>query len=799
MTTRHRTILLASAAVATAMTPGMVAAQTTPSSDVPATSAAGMAEPGEVSAEPDVEAGREIVVTARRVNESLQRTPIAITALGADQLRDRQVASVADLSSVVPSLHVTGGSAGSASNAQFFIRGVGQSDFLPTADPAVGVYIDGVYIARTTGNLFDLADVAQIEVLRGPQGTLFGKNTSGGAISVTTKRPTNDFSAVVEGTLGNYWRRDIKGAVSGALIRDQLGASLTAVSRNEDGWGYNRYLDRHVGNINMQSVRGSLNYFGSSAFDYYLTADYTRRRERSRPFAIVGIYPSGTRDLYQRRVVDSQYPGLSYTSALMADDPHEVYTGGPDANDLDVGGVSGIGTWKVSPDFSIKSITAFRAQRALTQVDYDGSPLPIADYEREIHQSQVSQELQFNLSAFDGRLNLVGGGFFQHEWATIDNYQPTLKGLYDVLVVSNPAQKPFGIRAHVRQTNDSYAGYANATFEITDRLGVTAGIRYSSETKDFSQVADYLEASRSIFVTATGGTLPAGTKLQTQRTFNSTTPTAGIQFQAARNAFFYFTYAKGFKSGGFDARPLAGLVAPSAFEPETVTSYEAGGKFDLFDRKLRLNLAAYSMSYNDLQVTAVQSQPSGVSVNITRNAGRARIRGVELETVFEPTPGLQVQGNASYTDARLREIASGVPFTIDDKLVNTPEWIVNLGVQYKAEMSDGSTLTPRIDYAYSSSVYNELPNTYGLNAAGTAPVANGPLDLPTKQPPYSLVNARLAWSSDAADTWTVALFATNLFDKRYKTYGFSSLGVGYSLAYYGAPREFGLTVTRRFQ
>lgn len=739
------------------------------------------------------------MVTARRVNESLQRTPIAVTALGAQQLRDRQIQNVSDLGSVVPSLHVTGGSAGSASNAQFFIRGVGQSDFLPTSDPAVGVYIDGVYIARTTGNLFDLADVQQIEVLRGPQGTLFGKNTSGGAISVTTKRPTNETTGLIEGTLGAYWRHDAKASVSGPLIRDQLGASLTVVSRNENGWGHNLYTGKDVGNISMQSARASLNYFGSDKVDFYLTGDYTRRRERSRPFAIVGIYPSTTRNLYQSRVINSQYPGLSYTDALNAADPLDVYTGAPDANNLDVGGVSGIGTWHVSPNFSVKSITAWRGQRALTEVDYDGSPLPIADYQRAITQSQVSQEIQLNLAAFDDRLNIVGGGFFQHENAKIDNFQPTLAGLYPVLVATNPAQTPFGIRANVRQTNDSYAGYTNATFKLTDRLGLTAGVRYSRETKDFSQVADYFEAGRSIFVTSTRTPLPEGTRISTQRTFTSTTPTAGLQYQAARDAFLYFTYAQGFKSGGFDARPLPGLVSPSAFEPETVTSYEAGGKFEFFQHKLRANVAVYTMDYNNLQVTATQAQSNGIAVNITRNAGRARIRGAELETVFEPVRGLQFQGNASFTDAQLKEVAAGVPFSINDHLVNTPEWIVNLGVQYTAELGDGAKLLSRIDYAYTSKVYNELPNTYGLNAAGTTAVANGPLDLPTEQKPYGLVNARVAYTTSGAGNWTIAVFSTNLFDKRYKTYGFSSLSTGYSLAYFGAPREFGVTVSRLFR
>ena len=753
-----------------------------------------------VSSQPgaSTEGVEEIVVTARRVSESLESTPIAITALSAQQLQDRQIQDISDLTSVVPSLHVTGGSAGSAGNAQFFIRGVGQSDFLPTADPAVGVYVDGVYIARTTGNLFDLSDVQQIEVLRGPQGTLFGKNTSGGAISVTTRRPDNDAEGLIEATLGDYWRHDLKASMSGPLIRDQIAASLTVVSRNQDGWGHDLYNGTDLGNTEMQSVRAALNYFGSDTFDYYLTADYTRRHERSFPFALVGVYPSAVNNLYQSAVANRLYPGLSLTDALISPNPSNVYTGGPDANNLNVGGVSGIGTWHVSPNLSVKSITAWRRQTALIDDDYDGSPLPIADYQRLIGESQVSQEIQLNYTAFEQRLNIVGGGFFQHEFATIDNGQPTLVGLYPVLAAINPAQVPFGISSDIDQSDNSYAGYANATFKLTDRLAITAGERYSRETKEFSEDANYIEAPTSIFVSATGTPLPFGTRLFENRTFDSTTPTAGLQYQATPNAFFYFTFAEGFKSGGFDGRPIAQLTSPSGFAPETVKSYEVGGKFELFERKLRANVAAYTMDYNDLQVTALETQSTGLSVNVTRNAGRARIRGIELETVYEPVRDLQLQGNASYTDAALTEVAAGVPFSLNDHLVNTPKWMANLGVQYAVINSDAGKLLPRIDWSYTSTVYNELPNTYGFNTTGTGAVSPGPFELPTAQSPYSLVNARIPYTTGEG-SWTVALFSTNLLDKRYKTYGFSALSLGFSLAYYAPPREYGITVSRRFK
>ena len=567
---------------------------------------------------------------------------------------------------------------------------------------------------------------------------------------------------------------------------------MALVSRNEDGWGHDLYTGSDLGNINMQSVRASLNYIGSDTFDYYLTGDYTRRREHTRPISIVGLYPSPVINLYEALVGNKLFPGTTLSSFVAAN-PLDTYAGAPDASNLDVGGVSGIGTWHVSPTFTVKSITAWRAQRMLSDVDYDGTPLPIADYNRTIHETQVSQEIQLNLSALDNRLNLVAGGFFQHENASIGDFEPTLVGLYQAIGL------PLGINSKIHQTDDSYAGYANATFKVTDKLGLTAGVRYSPETKNFNEVADYYEAGRSIYVTPTGAALPAGTVVSASKSFNSTTPTAGIQYQATRNAFLYFTYAQGFKSGGFDGRPIAGLSSPSGFAPETVKSYEIGGKFDLLNHKLRTNIALYTMQYNDLQVTAVQTQPTGLAVDVTRNAGRARIRGVELETTYEPIPGLEIQGNGSYTDAQLQKVAAGVPFTINDHLVNTPKWIVNLGVQYTYKLANGAKLIPRVDYSYTSMVYNELPNTYSLNATDTAAVANGPLELPTRQTPYSIVNARVSYTSSGSGLWTVAIFSTNLLDKHYISYGFTSLATGTSLAYFAAPRECGITISRRFR
>ena len=738
----------------------------------------------------------EVVVTARRTTESLQSTPIAVTALSARELQARQVQNVGDLGQVVPSLHVTGGSSGGNSNAQFFIRGVGQADYLPTNDPAVGVYVDGVYIARTTGDLFDLADVQQIEVLRGPQGTLFGKNTEAGAISVTTKRPTGAFDGMAELTLGTDFRHDAKVSVEGPLVKDQLAGSLTVVSRNQDGYGRSLTTGDDLGNIDLQSIRASLNYYGSDVFDYYVSGDYTYRHEHTRPVHLNGVFPSTTRATYQSLVLNRT--GQSYTPALTNVDPLDSYAGPFDHNDLNVGGVSGVGTLKLPYGLTLKSITAYRGQHALTQVDNDGSAVQIADYDRRITEDQVSQEFQLNGKALDGRLDYVGGVFYQHENAKIAIRQFGFAGFYQALLAAGVRnQTPFTAFSNVKQQDDSYAGYVHANLKLTSKLSITGGVRYTDETKDFSQFAYYPDNNLSIYLTPARGPLPALTLLAAHRTFNATTPTAGVEFQATKDAFFYFTYSQGFKTGGFDGRPIAGLSAPSAFSPEKVTSYEGGAKLEFLDRRLRVNSAVYYADYDNLQVTAAITQPNGLTTNVTTNVGAAEIKGAELETVFIPIPGLQLGLNGSYTDAKFTRLNPGTPFTLSDHLVQTPKWIANLSGQYTQQIAGRGSIVYRLDYDFTSKVFNDLPNSYRYTPAGTGIVANGAFTLPTRQPAYGLLNARVAFTT-ADDKWTAAVSATNLSDERYRTYGFSSTAVGFSESYYGPPREIAFTLSRRF-
>ena len=733
-------------------------------------------------------------MTARKTRENIQSTPIAVTAVTAADLKARSAQNIGDLSGVVPSLHAAGNVGGGSNSQSFFIRGVGQSDVLPTTDPAVGVYIDGIYLARTTGDLFDLADVQQIEVLRGPQGTLFGKNTSGGAISVTTHRPSGDLAGAVDATFGNFDRHDFKGNVEFPIIENTLAGSLSFASRDDDGYGKSLATGDRLGGNNLKAVRGALNYTGPNNMSYYLTADYTRTRDITDPLAILRVYPSSSAASYYKYVVAPQYTGAVYNNSLISSNPLDTFDDANDKNNLDVGGVSGIGTIQLG-SVTLKSLTAFRAQQALLETDTFASPQPIGDNTRNIVEQQVTQEVQAIGKLLDNRISYVGGIFYEHEVAKIGDDQDYLPGLYGLLsAIHTPNPTDDTVLANTHQVDDSYAAYANLNIKLTSKLSGTAGLRYTAEQKTVDQLGNFIEHNASIYVSPTGGVLPRGAVISAQRDFYDLTPTLGLQYQATPDAYFYGTYSQGFKSGGFDGRPIEGLSAPASFAPETVENYEIGSKLEFFHHRARLNTAVFWDNYRNLQVQALVTQNT-IAVDTTQNAGTARIRGVEFEATLIPIANLTLTASGSYLDAELLKLAAGVPFSINDKLQQTPKWSGDISANYKQLLPVGGSIDYRADYVLTSTIFNELPNGYSVNAAGTSIIGNGPNLYPTRQPGYALLDARITYTTPNR-LWDLAAFATNLTDVRFRTFGFSDTFS--SAAYFGPPREYGVELTRRF-
>ncbi len=707
----------------------------------------------------------EITVTARRRAESIQETPISITAMTSSDLEMRNITNLTNIDRFTPNLTFERGSGntGGNSNAQVFIRGVGQQDFLFTTEPGVGIYVDGVYFSRQMGNTLDLIDLERVEVLRGPQGTLFGKNTIGGAIQLISKKPTGKFGGWSELTMGSYHRVDVKGGIN-VPITPKLAAKLSVASLNRDGY-VTRLIDGvKLGDVNADSARLQLKWKAADNLNVLLSGDYSRRREQSIPDVAVAFNDNAFfLNLW------NTYAGLgTYSSAYATNNPYTTNATAKSKSDLDAWGLSGTVDWQLD-NFAVKSITAYRTTDAAFSSDPDNSPLPYLETSNDTHVSQFSQEMQFSGDWMNSRLHWLGGLFYLHETGH-DHFISRLgQGLYAGL--GSLALDLDSIRNTSIKT-DSYAAFTHASYDLTSKLGLSAGIRFTHEKKDFT--ASYFK---------TGAQLLVVPPTLTSASWSAWSPKVSLEYHLTQNLMTYVSASKGFKSGGFNGRPSSLDVATSIFNPETVWSYEAGIKSTWLDRRLLLNVAGFISKYNDIQLTAIIATPAGGLIAAVDNAGKADINGVEAELSARPVPNLDINASLGYIDAHYTELLPGVQVvTLDSKFVKTPKWTYNIGAQYTVPLGERvGDVTARVDWSYRSTTYM-TPNNIPILA----------------QPGYGLLSARLTYKS-TDDTWEVAVFGNNLTDKAYITNGLEAINVtGTADATYARPREWGASIKANF-
>lgn len=744
----------------------------------------------------------DIVVTAQKRSERLQDTPISITAVTGAALEDRGSGTIAALGNLTPNLvyNTTAPVSGVSSGAIVFIRGVGQTDFQLTTDPGVGTYLDGVYVARSVGGVLDVVDVERIEVLRGPQGTLFGRNTIGGAISIVSRKPGGErlFSGAL--TLGSRDRIDARVSVD-LPIANGLGFGIVASTKRQDGYVRGLLDDRDLGDINRQSVRGTLVYDREGPFRATLSADYTHIDEQNAASKLVGISSVApgstvrTDFTYNRRtgqvdVVNVTVPpgnpslvwlynnadvpvlGVSpYDSRWITPGLGTTFATGPNGTRLDVWGVAGTLEYDIG-DATIKSITSYRRTSGAFNRDADGSPTAVTHTRNfDYKQTQFSEELQITGQALDRRLNYAAGFYYFDESGN------------DLLEVTLPVA--FGlVRNYTFVENKSYAAYAQATFKITPTLRVTGGVRYTKDKKGYS-VPVGGGAIVNGFAALYG---PAGTVTpffapgDYERSFENTSFKGGLDWKPVDNLLVYASYSEGFKSGGFNTRYLVPVPAAIGYDPELLQTYEAGAKIDLFDRKLRVNTAAFRSTYDDIQLTVYEQ-----GAPVTRNGGSAEINGVEVEVSAAPFRGLILSGGLGYLDASYKRVPSLVPtipadqqITLATKLAKTPEWTANARAEYRLPVSGATELVFSGDWFYTSSVENDAVNSKFLH-----------------QPAYSLFNASLGLDFDGG-RYSITAFVNNVSDKRVIESGDSNYSIGFHEANFNRPREGGVTLKARF-
>lgn len=737
----------------------------------------------------------EIIVTAQRRSENLQTTPIAISAFTSDGIARKGLADVQQVAQLAPnvSFDFTSPVSGASNAAAVYIRGIGQSDFALTTEAGVGTYVDGVYMSRSLGGVLDVLDVERIEILRGPQGTLFGRNTIGGAISIITKEPDEEFSGSLEATLGDNGRRYLRGSVS-VPLGPETGIRLAISSKDRDGFvraalspqqqaaiGQRALTD--LGNENRQAARVVLTHRFNDQLKLNLSADLGRVRENNAGDRLVGITGSLAdgplvfvhNTFTAPTMTLPGFPNANYSVSNFVTNNDTTYSTGPNGTRLNSWGAGLTLEYEASDALTIKSITAYRRTTGAFARDADGSPLTITHtYNYGYRHQQFSQELQFVGGLADDRIKYAAGLYYFHETGS------------DPLIVELPPAFGTIYQDVADIKNDSYAAFAQVTGEITDHLSLTLGGRYTEDKKHF--VSDQYLRTGPVAPIVLGA--PAGIDIPlvprnsvANRKFNNFSPRVSLDYRLG-DALLYASYSKGFKSGGFNLRYVAPRPAILAFDPEIAETFEAGFKIDAFDRQVRLNVAAFTTDYRDIQVTVFEN----LGAPVTLNAGDARIKGFEVEFTAIPVEGLEFNANFGYLHARYKTIRANpalvsTPEQIIDtnsRLPNSPDWQGTISGSYTHELGNGANMDVRADLRFSSFVANDAQNSRYLN-----------------QKAYQILGLSAGYAAPD-NKWTLRAFVENVTNKRYIVSGDSNFGIGFHEANFNRPREWGVTLGYNF-
>jgi iron complex outermembrane recepter protein len=698
------------------------------------------------AAEPTVTTLDVVKVTARKREETLQDVPVAVTALTAEQLDKLAIKDLGDLQGQVPNLTIYA-ARGSNTTITTFIRGVGQADPLWGVDPGVGIYFDDVYIARPQGALLDVYDVQRVEVLRGPQGTLYGKNTIGGAVKYVSKPLPQQTEGSVTLAIGNYGQVTAKGGVGTAVNDGQFRFRVAGASLNRDGYGRNLTDGSPVSDQSTMGGRVSMGWFPTgSTFNAQLSVDRTRDNSHMRGFQRLNVNPF---DPAKTPPTTGRY---------------DIASGMPNANYTYSEGESLTLNWGVSDNWSLKYILAHRASDTNTSIDFDGLPNKIADVRAEYHDSSQSHELQ---AIYEGQNHSGVLGIYYFD------------GRAGGTVRNNFFNLSFGTTNGLVYTQGK-AVFGDWSWHLSPAFSVSTGLRYTQEDK---RAVVLNQAFANDQFSGTPIAVPAN--FDNSLSVSNTSPRLSLEYKASKEIKLYTTASRGFKSGGYNIR--ANTVAfPSSGRPfadEKLDSLELGAKMILDGGRLELNTALFHNKYKNVQLSVFTSytQPNGQPgfFGDFTNAGKATVNGAELEFLWMPTTAWRLSGNLAALHAKYDEyIDRGVNVAGQKKFTNTPKFQAGLNIEHNMKLAVG-TLRSRLGVTHRSKVY---PTTDLSEALA--------------QDAYTLVNAGLIWEKDAKLSFF--LQGSNLTNKAYKTDGYNIAALGVLNAYYGAPRTFTVGGTFKF-
>ncbi|OUS27330.1 TonB-dependent receptor [Gammaproteobacteria bacterium 45_16_T64] len=671
----------------------------------------------------------KVVVTAQKREQDQQDTPLSISTFDAQALEDQGISDIEDVSIYVPNVQISetpGGSTG----ATIGIRGSVTINPAVTWEPTVGIYMDGVFIAKNIGGLFDVAELERIEILRGPQGTLYGKNTTGGAVNLVTRRPSGEMEGKVRLGAGNFGYRESYVSVdTPSIINDKLSFSVALSKKDRDGFYDNDAGGDAASEFKaLDSIAGRMSALFNATDDlqFYYTFD---RSEKDNTPAFG--QSTGSDDDSERQDEGSLNGAFFDKSSSVGHAFHME--------------------WDVSDNLTIKSISAYREMTFDDANDYDGTPFTFFHSERHVDQKQWSEEIQFIGSV--GSVDFVTGVFLFRENADAENPFEFQTGVVDNF---------YGV-----DTN-SMAAYGQLDWHATDALTLTTGLRWTQEDKDF-----YVD---NLF-----------SDVEADKRWTNTSPMAAVSYAWTDNILNYAKVTQGWKSGGFNGEASSTTSAATPYDEETVIAYETGLKSRWFDSRLQANIAVFQNNIEDLQISSYQQPYSQLT-----NAGKATVKGVEVELLAAITDNFMLNINYGYLDAKYDEFDyydSGTNTTIDISDIAlfqyAPEKTFSIGAEYNYAFSFAE-IVARMDWSYVDD-FDVYPEPWNEKA--------------THVRSYHLLNARIALVNIAlgstSQSFEVAVWGKNLTDEEYRINGIPT-GAGSAVNYFGDPRTFGADVTYNF-
>lgn len=718
---------------------------------------------------------QDIVVYAQKKarGEQLQKVPMAISAIDGKTIEASHAIDIRDIGRLVPNAQLDG--VGTFPGfANFFMRGVGVSTSVRSLDPAVNIVQDGMVIGYQAGAVLDTFDTEGVEVLRGPQGVLFGRNASGGAVNLRSKRPTGKTEATFKVTLGNANTVETRTGLETALVEDKVFARVAVLTRNNDGFFHNENSGTFVtvpatSNVNPTGAAAAAHKEGrvGGVDEVVVKSTWVFKPADTTTFTLLGQYINFNDDggitrsyLPAGAPLRQQQTLWGYTPA---DKKWGVNLG--DTGYTDIKGFHVIG--ELAQDIGEGTLTAIGAYR---KVSYDstlnvgGDPFNVLVFpDGREDAKQSSLEARYNITLMD-RLDLLVGAFYFN--LKEDVFEKRLTRLATTTL-------PRYTVNIWDQDVKSYAAFANVDFHVTPELTASAGVRYSKDTKRMHVVPltncpgqSYDSCARNF--------------LNAKKSWDDVSPRFVVNYKVQPSIMLYASYSRGYRAGNFNARaPSAGgAVTPAS--PETVASYEVGVKSDLLNNKLRINLGYYRQKYDDIQRLVQYAVPGESPAQQLFNAAAATIQGLELETAFMPVRGLRFDGSLGYTDAKydsfinLTGLPAGVSAT-DLRFDRVPKWTAYVGGSYETDLGNDSSLSFRTGYTWRSHVFTDVANTALL-----------------EQKAYGLWDANISYQRDR---WSVSLFGRNLANTEYAE--IKSPNIGYN-AFGGQPRYYGVEFGVRF-